>query len=478
MSTHPDETPDPKTWTMTGSGLAHDPSSGVNGPARGRRPSSRPRTDPRSIPTGPDLEGVVSVSTSQAQRVGLDAAAAHIAGSALRNGPLGSVGLELESQVLDPLTPGEPVDWNRLTRSAAACGPLPGGSRITFEPGGQVELSAPPAPDVAAAVLGLRADHATLTAALAADGLTLALIGTDPLRPPRRQNRAARYAAMEAHFAAAGCADAGARMMTSTAALQVNLDAGPAAGWSDRLALAHRLGPVLVAVSACSPLAAGRPAGWRSTRQQIWGELDSARCGPVLTGDDPAAEWAAYALAAPVMLVRDPVSGAAEPVRARVPLADWVTGVSPLGGRLATQADVDYHLSTLFPPVRPRGYLEIRYLDAAPEPWWPALAAVTATLMDDPVAAGRAADACAPVAGRWSDAARLGLADADLRTAAVGCLTAALDATPPALHVEVGLLLELVSRGKSPGDALLERAGGPDPLAVLRAATDLPEGRP
>jgi hypothetical protein len=56
--------------------------------------------------------------------------------------------------------------------------------------------------------------------------------------------------------------------------------------------------------------------------------------------------------------------------------------------------------------------------------------------------------------------------------------------------VEVGLLLELVSRGKSPGDALLERAGGPDPLAVLRAATDhcaatdhraatdLPEGRP
>ncbi|WP_233491363.1 ergothioneine biosynthesis glutamate--cysteine ligase EgtA [Blastococcus sp. TBT05-19] len=408
----------------------------------------------------------------------LDDAVARIAGSALRPGPVGRVGLELENHLVDLADPGAPVDWHRLTRSAAGCGPLPGGSRITFEPGGQVELSAPPADDVAAAVLGLRADQATLGAALAADGLGLVLLGADPLRPARRLNGAARYAAMEAHFAAVGCADAGARMMTSTAALQVNLDAGPAADWSSRLALAHRLGPVLVAVSACSPLLAGRAVGWRSSRQQIWGELDSARCGPLLTGDDPAAEWAAYALAAPVMLVRDPVSGAAEPVRGRVPLADWVTGETRLGDRTATDADVDYHLTTLFPPVRPRGYLEIRYLDAAPEPWWPALAAVTATLLDDPVAADRAADACTPVADRWSDAARFGLADAALRTAAADCLAAAHDAAPPALRAEVGLLRELVSRGESPGDAVLRQAGSADPLAVLRAALDLPGGTP
>uniref|UniRef100_UPI001E5B224E ergothioneine biosynthesis glutamate--cysteine ligase EgtA n=1 Tax=Blastococcus atacamensis TaxID=2070508 RepID=UPI001E5B224E len=363
---------------------------------------------------------MAELTVSPARALDLDGATARIAASALRAGPVGCVGLELESHLVDLAAPQEPVSWDRLTRSAAGCGPLPGGSRITFEPGGQVELSAPPADDVASAVLGLRADHATLAAALASDGLGLALVGTDPLRPARRLSNAARYAAMEEHFAAVGCADAGARMMTSTAALQVNLDAGPAAGWSARLALAHQLGPVLVAVSACSPLQADRATGWRSTRQQIWGELDSARCGPILTGDDPAAEWAAYALAAPVMLVHDPVSGAAEPVRGRIPLADWVTGATRLGDRSATGADVDYHLTTLFPPVRPRGYLEIRYLDAAPEPWWPALAAVTATLLDDPVAADRAADACAPVAGRWSDAARLGLADPALRTAAVG----------------------------------------------------------
>ena len=47
-------------------------------------------------------------------------------------------------------------------------------------------------------------------------------------------------------------------------------------------------------------------------------------------------------------------------------------------------ADLDYHLTTLFPPVRPRGYVEIRCLDALPDRWWPALAALTATLVDDP----------------------------------------------------------------------------------------------
>ena len=48
---------------------------------------------------------------------------------------------------------------------------------------------------------------------------------------------------------------------------------------------------------------AGRP-GWRSTRQRVWGDLDVLRCGPLRGGPDPAAEWADYALDAPVMLVR------------------------------------------------------------------------------------------------------------------------------------------------------------------------------
>jgi glutamate--cysteine ligase len=413
---------------------------------------------------------VASLTETRAVLDDVAQATEHICRVALTPGGTGRVGLELEGHLVDFADPAARVPWDRVRAAVDRLGPLPGGSRITVEPGGQVELSGPPAPDAGRAIAALRADHAVLAAALAADRLGLALLGADPLRRPHRVNPAARYAAMERHFAAVGCADSGLAMMTATASLQVNLDAGPAAGWSARVALAHQLGPVLVAVSACSPLHAGRSTGWRSSRQQVWGALDQSRCGPLLGGLDPAGEWATYALAAPVMLVRDPATGGADPVTSRASFAEWVTGARPLGGRRPTTDDLDYHLTTLFPPVRPRGYLEIRYLDAAPEPWWPALAAVTAALLDDPAAAARAAVASAPVAGRWDDAARVGLADADLRAAAVGCLDAAIDAVPAGLRAAVESLAALAGQGRSPGDVVLQAAGG-NPAAVLRAAT-------
>ncbi|WP_448641939.1 ergothioneine biosynthesis glutamate--cysteine ligase EgtA [Geodermatophilus sp. URMC 63] len=402
----------------------------------------------------------------------LDTALATVADVALRPGPLGRVGLELEAHLLDLDRPAARVPWGRVTAALAALPPLPGGSRVTVEPGGQVELSGPPAPGAGAAVAALRADRAVLAAALAGARLGLAPVGADPLRPPARVCPAPRYRAMEQHFAAVGCGGPGTAMMTATASLQVNLDAGPPAGWSRRVALAHQLGPVLVAVSACSPLADGRATGWRSSRQQVWGALDQARCGPLLGGADPAGEWAAYALAAPVMMVRDPDTGDAQPVLGRTPFADWVTGAVPLAGRRPTAADLDYHLSTLFPPVRPRGYLEIRYLDAAPEPWWPALAAVTAALLDDPAAADTAADVTAPVAGAWTRAARDGLADPQLCTAARHCLAAALPAVDPSLRDDVTALTELAERGRSPGDALSDAARAGGPAAALAAATE------
>ncbi|SFT32644.1 glutamate--cysteine ligase [Geodermatophilus amargosae] len=403
----------------------------------------------------------------------LETAVTAVTAGALRPGPGGSVGLELEAHLVDLDAPACRVPWDRVTAAVAALPPLPGGSRVTLEPGGQVELSGPPLPGAAAAVAALRADRAVLATALAAARLGLAPVGADPLRRPARVSPGPRYRAMERHFTAVGCGSAGTAMMTATASLQVNLDAGPRDGWSGRVALAHQLGPVLVAVSACSPLLGGRATGWRSSRQRVWGALDQARCGPLLGGDDPAGEWAHYALAAPVMLVRDADTGAAEPVLTRTRFADWVTGAVPLGGRRPTAADLDYHLSTLFPPVRLRGYLEIRYLDAAPEPWWPALAAVTTALLDDAGAADAAAEASAPVAGAWDRAARDGLADRDLRTAAVRCLSAALAVVDPSLRPEVEALAALAEAGRCPGDALPR-----DPAAALLTATETPEVHP
>ena len=107
---------------------------------------------------------------------------------------------------------------------------------------------------------------------------------------------------MEQHFDALGCAGAGKEMMTATAALQVNLDAGPAAGWSDRLSLIRTLVPMLVAVSSTSPYLGGHTSGWHSMRQGTWQGIDHGRSDPVPEGE-PTEAWATYALNAPVMLV-------------------------------------------------------------------------------------------------------------------------------------------------------------------------------
>ncbi|SCX41201.1 glutamate--cysteine ligase [Klenkia marina] len=400
---------------------------------------------------------------------GVDDARAHVQRGALTPADPGPVGLELEAHLVDLADPGARVPWARVTTAVAALPALPGGSRVTLEPGGQVELSGPPRDDVAGAVAALRADAVVVRTALGEVGLGLAPLGTDPLRPAARVSPGQRYLAMERHFAAVGCARAGAAMMTSTASVQLNLEAGAGAEQHDRVALAHALGPVLVAVSASSPMLAGRETGWASTRQQVWGDLDQARCGPLLGRRDPADEWADYALAAPVMLVRWTDDGGAEAVTSRVPFADWASGRTLLGGRRPSTGDLDYHLTTLFPPVRLRGFLEIRYLDASPA--WPALAALAATVLDDPVAADRAAEACLPVVGRWDDAARHGLADPALHEAARACLAAAADRGPADLRPELHALAELVEAGRGPGDAVLTTARTSGPEAALLAAT-------
>jgi glutamate--cysteine ligase len=196
-------------------------------------------------------------------------------------------------------------------------------------------------------------------------------------------------------------------MMCSTASVQVCLDAGeqgsgPASvGW--RWRLLHALGPVFVAAFANSPLREGRPTGWKSTRQAIWARLDPCRTRPPenavpgLAGQgsglppdaDPRAAWIDYALSAEVMCVRRPGD---EPWTAPSGLTfrGWLRGG---GERPPTLEDLSYHLSTLFPPVRPRGHLEYRVIDAQVGDGWIVPAAVVTALLDDEAASQAAMDA-------------------------------------------------------------------------------------
>ncbi|MCG5432867.1 ergothioneine biosynthesis glutamate--cysteine ligase EgtA [Mycobacterium sp. MYCO198283] len=385
---------------------------------------------------------------------GVEAAACHLAAGALVDGPVGRVGLEIEAHCFDLAEPRRRPTWRRIADVIDGLDKLPGGSVVTVEPGGAVELSGPPLAGALAAITAMAADRAVVRTAFVRQGLGLVLLGADPVRPPERVHPGARYTAMEQFFAATGTGAAGAAMMTSTASVQVNLDAGPRENWSRRVLLAHALGPVMVAITANSPMLGGAATGWRSTRQRVWGQLDTARCGPVLgRSDDPAGEWARYALKAPVMLVR--TAAGATPVTARIPFVQWITGDVRLGGRRPTAADLDYHLTTLFPPVRPRRWLEIRYLDSVPDALWPAVVFAFVTLMDELPEV--AADATEPVAAAWGTAARAGLADPALHTAAVRCLAAVADRTPSALHTSMQRLLDAVDRQRSPADDVTDR---------------------
>jgi ergothioneine biosynthesis glutamate--cysteine ligase EgtA len=405
----------------------------------------------------------------------LDDARRHAVAHALTASTIGTVGLELEMHLVDLAQPAVRVAWQRLMALVKGIPPLPCGSAITVEPGGQVELSTMPKPDISSAVAALDADKRALAAAFATEGLGLVALGADPARPVQRLSPKARYAAMEAHFQATGSGLGGPAMMCSTAALQINVNAGPPSQWSSRVSRLHHLGPIFVAISACSPWLAGSSSGWRSMRQQVWGDIDQARCGPLLDGANPDAEWALYALMAPVMLVRDLDDASVHPVRERVSFAAWVSGTADFGRR-PTYDDLDYHLSTLFPPVRPRGFLELRCLDAVPQRWWPGLAGIAATLIDDPVASDRAAAICGGITDAWTVAARDGLADPALARAARGCVEAAIDRAPLLLKPQMSAYAELVEAGRTPGDEVADLADRVGPLrafeALARGAAD------
>jgi glutamate--cysteine ligase len=417
-----------------------------------------------------------AVSAAQAEMADSSAAAKYIAEGCLIDGPLRCVGLELEGHCHDPADPYRRPSWDEISDVLEHLPALPGRSVVTVEPGGAVELSGPPV-GVVAAIEAMNRDQAVLRSGFADAGLGLVFLGADPLRPPKRINPGARYRAMEQFFGASRSGDTGAAMMTSTASIQVNVDAGPQDGWAARVRLAHALGPTMIAIAANSPMIGGEFTGWASTRQRVWGDMDSARCGPILgaSGDDPGTDWARYALKAPVMLVHNPDAVA---VTQWVPFADWVDGRVLLGDRRPTIADLEYHLTTLFPPVRPRQWLEIRYLDSVPDAFWPAVVFTLVALLDDPVAADIAADAVEPVATAWDTAARVGLRDRRLFEAANKCVAVAAEKAPPELTDAMQLLVRGVKQGRCPGDDFSDQVIEHGIAATVAEAARCSQGGP
>ena len=349
----------------------------------------------------------------------------YVAMVCFKHGPPRLHGVELEWTVHHADDPHRPLDAAQLSKALGVHAPptlvrgspqlpLGRGSLVTVEPGGQVEISGPASASVPRLIEDTAADAAELVSLLATQGLEPGLHGLDAYRPPRRLLTVPRYAAMARAFEQLG--PHGPRMMCSTAGLQVCLDAGEADQTALRWRALHDLGPALVALFANSRNREGSDTGWASARTEAtFGTCAPFTEPPPLDGD-PAEAWARTAMEAPVLCLRRGDTWDAPP---GLTFGAWADGAlvgtdladgDPAGGR-PTYDDLEYHLSTLFPPVRPRGYLEVRYLDAQAGDGWIAPTLLLIALMADPAVTDQALAAAQPSAGRWFPAARDGLND-------------------------------------------------------------------
>lgn len=235
---------------------------------------------------------------------------------------------------------------------------LADGGTITFEPGGQIELSAPPFRSASALLQSLRAVVPALVREARAEGIDLLSVGIEPLGavddvplqlPGERYVRLTRF--MER------CGTGGTRMMRQTASFQCNLD------WGDdapaRWRFLNALAPYTVAVFANSPVYRGEPTGERSFRARVWRELGGGRTGIFPGVADPVPEYLRFALDAPAILLPFAPDEF-------LPFREWNER-----GRV-TAEDWKYHLTTLFPDVRPKGFVEVRGADAVAPEWYAA----------------------------------------------------------------------------------------------------------
>lgn len=284
---------------------------------------------------------------------------------------------------------GDPPSWS-----------LADGARVSFEPGGQIELSSAPSESASGLIRDLRCTAQLLTGAFASAGAALEAVGVDPYNDVAEvalQLHRPRYERMTRYFESIG--PSGIRMMRQTASLQINVDVGaaPHARWT----LLNALAPYVTAIFANSPCYAGKATGHRSYRAHLWRTLDTTRTGLPVNTADPAGAYLDFALAAGAMMRDD--AGAYDSFEAWTRQGD------------ASLDDWELHLSTLFPEVRPRRYFELRSADAiSPEYLAAPIALIAGLVYDDRAArsaSGMLAQAQAPsleVAGRD------GLADAQI----------------------------------------------------------------
>jgi glutamate--cysteine ligase len=355
-----------------------------------------------------------------------------------------------------------------------------GGGAISLEPGGQFELSGAPVETVHQTSTELMAHLAQVKEIARPLGIGFLGIGMTPnwSRADMPKMPKGRYRIMTAYMPKVG--SLGLDMMYRTCTVQTNHDFSSEADMVKKLRVALALQPVATAMFANSPFTEGKPNGFLSFRSEIWRDTDADRSGMLPWAFEPGMGFEAYvdyALGVPMYFVKRGdryIDVAGQSFR------DLMQGKLPgLPGERATISDWANHISTIFPEVRLKRYLEMRGADGGPWRRLPALPAYWVGLLYDDTAL----DAAWDMVKAWSAQERQTFRDEvpKLGFKATVRGRSALDLAKATLTLaEAGLrrrrrldagghdetrylrpLQEFVARAITPAEELLEKFHGP-----------------
>ncbi|MFZ0113107.1 MAG: glutamate--cysteine ligase [Xanthobacteraceae bacterium] len=355
-----------------------------------------------------------------------------------------------------------------------------GGSAISLEPGGQFELSGAPVETVHQTSSELMAHLAQVREIARPLRIGFLGIGMTPKWSLREMPAMpkGRYRIMTAYMPKVG--SHGLDMMYRTCTVQTNLDFSSEADMVKKLRVSLALQPVATALFANSPFTDGKPNGFLSFRSEIWRDTDNQRAGTLPWAFESGMgfeRWVDYALDVPMYFVKRGdkyIDVAGQSFR------DLLAGrLDALPGERATLSDWANHVSTIFPEVRLKRFLEMRGADGVPWRMLPALPAFWVGLLYDQ----DCLDAAWDIVKDWTASERQKLRDDVPKQAlkatirgrsmlelAKDCLTLAhaglkrrdrrdREGRDETLYLET--LGDIVRRGYTPAEELLQKFHGP-----------------
>ncbi|XP_020276554.1 glutamate--cysteine ligase, chloroplastic [Asparagus officinalis] len=363
----------------------------------------------------------------------------------------------------------ERFDWEKILEGDYVIGLKQGKQSISLEPGGQFELSGAPLETLHQTCAEVNSHLYQVKAVAEEMGIGFLGIGFQPkwgLKDIPIMPKG-RYEIMRNYMPKVG--SMGLDMMFRTCTVQVNLDFSSELDMIRKFRAGLALQPIATAIFANSPFTEGKPNGYLSKRSHIWTDTDNNRAGmlPFVFDDSFGFEqYVDYALDVPMYFVYRnkryiDCTG--------LSFRDFLAGkLPPIPGELPTLNDWENHLTTIFPEVRLKRYLEMRGADGGPWRRLCALPAFWVGLLYDEVALQNVLDMTAdwtkeeremlrrkvPVTGLKTP-----FRDGLLRHVAEDVLKLAKDGLERRGYKEAGFLrevAEVVKSGITPAEKLLE----------------------